>query len=86
MEKMPTTTGNSILLAKKQEYMPQKITYLGEECTKPRPINIICDVLATPSRKNLLINHQRTEVPTLNFCKFAQAEPKGHSEIINRSI
>lgn len=57
MEKMPITTGNSILLAKKQEYLPQKVTYLGEECRKAKSINIIYTVLATLNRENLLFNH-----------------------------
>ncbi len=67
MEKMPVTAGNPILLAKNRDYMPQKVTYLGEECTKPKSINIIYAFLVTPNsknRKNLPFNHQRTEVPT----------------------
>jgi predicted solute-binding protein len=64
MEKMPVTTGDSILLTKNQESMPPKVTYLGKEWKKPKSINIIYAFLATPNRKNLTFNHQRTEVPT----------------------
>jgi len=64
MEKMPVTTGNSILLTKNQEYMPPKVSCLGKECKKPKSINIIYTLLATPNRKNLQFNRHRTEVPT----------------------
>jgi hypothetical protein len=63
MEKMPVSTGNSILLTKKREYMPQKVSYLGKECKKPKSIKIIYTFL-TLNRKNLQFNQHRTEVST----------------------
>jgi len=63
MEKMSITAGNSILLAKNQENMTPKMTYLGKVCIYSRLINIMYCVFVAPNRKNIQNNRHRTVVP-----------------------